>query len=151
MSVDFSKLTPAPWIARDSRHERSDYCLHGSDELYGLKPNEVGWDILGDGPEDEPTEGHAVVYGIAGDGTIIPERADLEFIALSRNAFDVMMRRGWTAIPMRRGDELWWSVRLKDGSDMDLKFIVNSPSRGLFSDPFTALVEADKWYRENAK
>ncbi len=66
--------------------------------------------------------------------------ADAEFIALARNAFDVMLRRGW-------GVERVW--------DNDLRvyrwYIVTDAPRALregFADPFTALVKADEWMKK---
>ncbi len=67
---------------------------------------------------------------------------DAEFIALARNAFDVMMRRGW--IPTR-----WLSVSGKwgvftdtgDGVPLELQKWPDDA----WPDPFTALVEADRW------
>jgi len=57
MSIDLSKLTPAPWIA-DRREIEVPENFHIYDE-----------------------GGH--------------NEEDAAFIALARNAFDVMMRRGW--------------------------------------------------------
>ena len=71
------------------------------------------------------------------------KRADAEFHALARNAFDVMMRRGW-------GVEQIWNNDLR----IHRWFIVTGLSVALregFVDPFTALVEADRWYRENVE
>lgn len=72
----------------------------------------------------------------------------LEFAALARNALDVMMRRGWGVYAASGpgyhpgGHEYGWQAT--DGDD-------NRIGDTLYSDPFTALVEADKWYRENAE
>lgn len=65
--------------------------------------------------------------------------ADAAFIALARNAFDVMMRRGW-GVENRGG---WYATskygdRAVGGTD-------------LYPDPFTALVEADAWYKQNVE
>jgi hypothetical protein len=60
------------------------------------------------------------------------------FIALARNAFDVMMRRWWYAQPEDDG----WSVVGSGFSE-----VIESRH----ADPFTALVEADKWYKENVE
>ena len=65
-----------------------------------------------------------------------------KFIALARNAFDVMMRRGWG---MHQYETEW--VILPD-EDNELPFEAWL-QRQEFPDPFTALVEADAWYREN--
>ena len=74
---------------------------------------------------------------------------DLTTRELAQNAFDVMIRRGWYAVPIKRMKFTWWVVRDQNGHDMPLAFITSHQSRGEFQDPFTALVEADKWYREN--
>lgn len=75
---------------------------------------------------------------------------DLPFIALARNAFDVMMRRKrWFTSPLGGG---MWTVftgedRIGGGHTAygyfghDLKW----------PDPFTALIEADKWYAANVE
>lgn len=72
-------------------------------------------------------------------------KTDAEFIALARNAFDVQVRRGWFAVPKyfnRPGT--FWIVR------------TSIPNCAIewkeWPDPFTALVEADRWAtdQENA-
>lgn len=62
-----------------------------------------------------------------------------EFVVLARNAFDVMMRRGWSVTPTRSG----WKVRLPD-RDHPVELVT-------YADPFTALVEADALYREHVE
>lgn len=64
---------------------------------------------------------------------------DLTFLQLARAAFDVMMRRGW-GVENRGG---WYATskygdRAVGGTD-------------LYPDPFTALVEADAWYKQNVE
>jgi hypothetical protein len=68
-------------------------------------------------------------------------RSNAEFIALARNAFDVMMRRGWS--PERMGDT--WVVNDEDGR----MFNYQSEELMRWPDPYTALVEADAWYKEH--
>ena len=77
-------------------------------------------------------------------------RVNFEFIALARNAFDVMMRRGWIAVQhcMTPGQETWivlnkFKVAVERGGNSGVYFEA--------ADPFTALVEADKWYKENVE
>lgn len=69
--------------------------------------------------------------------------AALRFAVLARNAFDVMMRRGWNPTKHMPHDKHhgWWHV-VDEWYDEFLDV-------GPWPDPFTALVEADKWYREN--
>jgi hypothetical protein len=67
---------------------------------------------------------------------------DSEFIALARNAFDVLMRRGWAVA--KHFDH--WAVFYNDD---DMTWVVPWDQWPKWSDPFTALVEADKWYKEN--
>lgn len=72
-------------------------------------------------------------------------RTDAEFYLLARQAFDVMMRRGWYAYPaLLVGSQAWRVAGLSMPDDREMDRL------GLFfSDPFTALVEADKWYALN--
>ena len=87
---------------------------------------------------------HGRFIGVMGENY-----TDAEFIALARNAFDVMMRRGWR-VGKKPGCvdafvvESWQQVEGK---------ILWSPvwPGHVSSDPFTALVEADKWYKENVE
>ncbi len=69
----------------------------------------------------------------------------LEASALARNALDVMMRRGWEPrryeCPM--GGNPSWQAYWSDGRCVD--------ATNLWPNPFTALVEADKWFRENVE
>jgi hypothetical protein len=64
---------------------------------------------------------------------------DFAFVLLARQAFDVMMRRGWEAQQYQRQ---WFAV---DGDRMDGRAIVPD---SFHPDPFTALVEADRWTKE---
>jgi hypothetical protein len=66
---------------------------------------------------------------------------DPAFIALARNAFDVMMRRGWG---ITKFDDGWMAV---DDDDM----IIEPSTAPSYADPFTALLEADKWHTENVE
>lgn len=61
--------------------------------------------------------------------------ADANWMFLARLAFDVMLRRGWHASK----DGSRWCVLLPG---------VASKS---YADPFTALVEADAWYRQHVE
>jgi len=76
-----------------------------------------------------------------------PTWADAQFIALARNAFDVMMRREWGVKQCTVGPECepaWYA-------DWSTVTNVEMPDSLYCKDPFTALVEADKWYRENVE
>lgn len=76
-----------------------------------------------------------------------------EFIAIARAAFDVMMRRGWNPM-LNPCDEKTWRVDMNDGTcfayghEDEFNEGVNPAD---WPDPFTALVEADRWYRENVE
>lgn len=74
--------------------------------------------------------------------------ADAEFIAIARNALDVMMRRGWYAVPCNADAVKWivvnaFAVQLERGGNTGTYFTA--------SDPFTALVAADDWFKANGK
>ncbi len=74
----------------------------------------------------------------------IPSAVDAGFIALARNAFDVMMRRGWGVVWFEDGR--WAIVTQGESAHECLAARIS-----LSNDPFTAMVEADKWYRENVE
>jgi len=76
--------------------------------------------------------------------------ADAEFIALARNAFDVMMRRKWWVEPIGGGD-LGWAVFEEVERDGNLRHPPVWMEADPAFDPFTALVEADKWYKANVE
>ena len=68
---------------------------------------------------------------------------------VARAAFDVMMRRGWTL--QRRlvnGAFSEWYVMESDDPDA---CGVTAGNVDCWPDPFTAIVEADAWYRENVE
>ena len=121
--MDMTNLPPAPWQC-DERVR----CM----ALYsGEKVN--CFDDLGE----------TIAY--IGWGTLpafdLPmKRAAWEFAALARQAFDVMMRRGWYAQP---DSEKWYVFGL--GS----LILQGAKQDGPWPDPFTALVEADRWYVEH--
>ena len=77
------------------------------------------------------------------DGGGFVKDADLAFAALARNAFDVMMRRGCCVYSCDDDDGQWWEVTFWDKKDQ--------PPGERHLDPFTALVEADKWAVEQEK
>lgn len=127
MGIDLSKLAPAPWR--------------------GLSGMVIG--------------GHVVAtvdceFYVMGPSAAPPCSAQvhIDFIALARNAFDVVMRRGWSA--KRLIDGRWvamtWAVDphechavILDSNGIEEWDVAARP------DPFTALVEADAWYKANVE
>ncbi len=103
MTLDLSKLTPAPWRLQCAG---SGLVIDAED----LPAADCGGDV------------------------------DAQFIALARNAFDVMMRRSW-------------GVRVTTGVSHQAVFHVHDDGRDIgptcYTCPFTALVETDKWANEN--
>ena len=69
---------------------------------------------------------------------------DAKGSALARNAFDVMMRRGWSS--KRHSDQKQWYVDTPTRIPPD-----GATTRHEHADPFTALVEADLWYVKNVE
>lgn len=119
--MDVTKLTPAPW-----------YAAKGSDEVWH-DTSDRSWFVCDAGHNETVKIGNA--------------EAEAEFIALARNAFDIMMRRGWWSYLCKDG--LWrYSVVLKLERPADLIGGLEGIHLVGYSDPFTAIVEADKWYRE---
>lgn len=91
------------------------------------------------GPPEE--SGHMQIYDEGGHN-----EADAVFIALARNAFDVMMRRKkWFPVP----NGVSWDVCQENGTLEDPELVHAWPMD--WPDPFTALVEADKWYKEHVE
>jgi hypothetical protein len=119
VAMDMSKLTPAPWTCRPS-------CA-GAD---------WGFDV----PELEDADYRDSRFG---------NQADAEFIVLARNAFDVMMRRGWN--PCKSSLSGNWRIDMNDGDYFTIPLDATDIEPWEFADPFTALVEADRWYRENVE
>ena len=91
----------------------------------------------------EPTGKFLLVHGKELVATFERE-ADCDAASLALNALDVIMRRGWTAI--QYVDRTWGVVEC---------YRTDKHPKGLggqsWPDPFTALVESDKWYRDNVE
>ena len=129
MSIDLTKLTPAPWSTGGT-------FMPGS-------PAEQQWVW---GPRVKHTDQ---------SGTVVAERVkptNAAFIALARNAFDVMMRRGWYACRVSVGTQTGDVEKYR--LSKDFRYIIENEdwwlaSQKWYDDPFTALVEADKWYRDH--
>lgn len=127
--MDLSKLTPAPWRTEDAGpdHRRTIVVADCNEAPLGF----VAVAECASGVADNP--------------------ADAAFIALSRNAFDIMMRRKWS--PLKSPVEgQGWRVDTNDGeyfSTMSVLASYREPDH--WPDPFTALVEADRWHVENVE
>lgn len=109
--------------------------------LEGLTPEP--WTVCSV-PEHEEPDTHLIGTNGIFFGRIVgsPGRdaaTDTAFIWLARKAFGVMQRRGWGVVHFPSG----WTIAFKSMSPLE-RF------RGLrWQDPFTALVEADDWWRRN--
>jgi hypothetical protein len=70
----------------------------------------------------------------------VREETMIDFAVLARNALEVMQRRGWGV--MRLSGPPMWKVVDWEGRQI-----------GIFAsiDPFTALIEADRWLTEREK
>lgn len=118
--IDISKLSPAPWY----------FVTPLGDELETL--------VFNDHDEDTPVLSPLVVGSDSCD-------QNWDFIALARNAFDVMMRRGW--VPKRYLGYMW-SVQNGHGDyPPELLGMVDTPEPAVWLDPFTALASADEWLK----
>lgn len=115
MNIDLSKLTPAPWIVRET--DRS-WCAgpDGCPVLLAEMDNDAG-------------------------------RAAVSFVALARNAFDVMMRRGWGVVKLETGK---WV--LEDTARKGWLYL--NGQNWFADDPYEAakqMIDADRWYCENVE
>lgn len=72
---------------------------------------------------------------------------DAAFVALARNAFDAMMRRGWGVFPSQT--EPGWGIVLPHLPQYAPRDKYRWIRAKRWPDPFTALVEADRWYSAN--
>ena len=116
MSIDLTKLTSAPWHTGGTTFRPSG-------------PRKNVWSEAAKGMQS---------------GEILAENCranDAEFIALARNAFDILMCRGWSVY--RRSNKKW-------AVDVPLR-IPHDGGIAVFErdDPFTAVDEAEKWYKEH--
>lgn len=136
--IDLSKLTPAPWAVVEE-------CPEGPFDIGQrtvVGPESVTIiELKNDGCASDPSPDYVHLF-----------KADAEFIALARNAFDVMMRRGWTA---NRQEDGWWVDATFDNADDSDNWHPDNFQRWirekLWPDPFTALVEADRWFKEHVE
>ncbi len=128
--IDLSKLSPAPWssVAQVWQHDPG-----------------------------ERTGKFLLCHGMHIIATFDNE-ADCDEAALSRNAFQVMMDRGWYACRDGFDGELFvgyivCSRPTGKGETFSCPNVMGRHHGPISSwpDPFTALVEADKWYRENVE
>ncbi len=85
--------------------------------------------------------GHELYFGDTFHQQISKE-TDAAFIALARNAYDVLTRRRWGLTKEAGG---FWIVDIRNP---EIQRLMNYPCPTC---PFTALVEADAWYRENVE
>ncbi len=98
-----------------------------------------------------------VVFGAGGGGgefPYLPERSieqakiDAKFIELSRQAYDVMMRRRWGVAESNVVPGLWLAIvsftSLPEGHPLEVQFRSKR-----WDNPFTALVESDRWFSEH--
>ncbi len=88
-----------------------------------------------EGPDEGGDRGRMVIYDEGGH-----TETEAEFIALARNAFDVMVRRGWGVACYGPGR---WVV---PGFSKHW-YVVHAGPPYDYPDPFTALVEADNWLK----
>ncbi len=109
MAIDLTSLSPAPWEVKTNKGSGGSYI-----------PRSGGYPMLL--PEDDSDA---------------RDMAALEFAVLARNAFAIMVRRGWWAVPGMDGkDNMLWKVETTDdSSDKVLE-------GRWWPDPYTALVAA---------
>jgi len=135
MGIDLTKLAPAPWsILRD----------HGIIKAFHPELEEGAVIVLG--PPRGGTHMHPEVFASNEIvGYAMPEA--IEFVVLAREALDVMMRRGWYPVKEQRG----WIVATQGMAAKLTPTLWDGWKAIVAQDPFTALVEADAWYRTNVE
>ncbi len=122
-----------------------------------MNPSELRpapWRYQEECPEQDADVG---VFDATGQSVVVGDCMlcqDLEFVALARNAFDVMMRRGWSVGCHNGKFAAFMPASVPQGKYMaqgSTVVIKDDLEQGYRADPFTALVEADEWYRENVE
>lgn len=89
------------------------------------------WPSITSGPADDASERRSV------DDPMEP--FDMVMCAMARNFLDIVMRRGWGVVKFQSG----WAIAFPD-------IVVPHDIRGLrWNDPFTAVLEAEKWWVAN--
>ncbi len=145
--MDLTKLTPAPWGHYHPSELPKDIRF-----AWGVGVGETGGYLFRLTSSHDPK-----LSGGGGGGHNPPKDVDAAFISLARNAFDVMMRRGWGAASVNyeegqapRFGIVWGTL---GGVSKGAKFWedVNPLCSMHWPDPFTALVEADRWYVEHVE
>lgn len=133
MTIELEKLSPAPWYVQQNRD-------HPTASPFVCRPGEGGIAVMQWLCHEQTPEAEADM--------IRKVEVNAEFIALARNAFDVMMRRAWYSVPRKADASEWivlnaFAVELERGGNTGVYFTS--------SDPFSCLVEAEDWYRDGPK
>lgn len=128
---DLTELTPAPWHAEPWNTFPNGY-------LYGPLPC-----------HSDPIPPGLMKY----HPPMSFRWTDAEWIALARNAFDVMMRRGWGVDTDDSDPPRWFPIVDSRQGDAHHVLYGKMPGTELpdWPDPFTALVEADEWLKKQEK
>lgn len=121
--IDLSKLTPAPWEVHDGGRPDHSICAVQGDGCRPLFERTLfeRWDCKTD-------------------------TTDAEFACVARNAFDVMQRLNVDIVVAVC--TMFSSKEMSHAQRKDFAAFVAGQN---FTDLFTALVEADKWYRQNVQ
>jgi hypothetical protein len=132
MSIDLSKLSPAPWQARCL--EPHTVQINGKPFVAPPHVARVYYD-----------EHRRRVTEMLLDGK---HAVDLEFAALARNAFAVQMETGWYAVRIDSGNDVGKWMLARTFWAYTNAFAAWCQEH-VFADPLTAIVETRKWYVEN--
>ncbi len=140
MTFDFTNLAPDPWEVehRMIKSPEETHCVvvdaNGKALFDGLNSDTA---VIGKVHDDD-----AVGYYDRGSYD------NLAFAALARNAFSVMVRRGWGVY--RSAIDGKWQVDARIGVHIQAIAVREAFAKG-FDEPFTALVSLDQWYAENVE
>lgn len=137
MQFDPTKLPPAPFAVSPNVHDSWGWIRDAEGAPAGR--TDCSW-LLGDLDEFRRTHEYGSPEYKRGPEAV----ANLaEFCAVARNAFDVMMRRGWGVVHRQSG---WFAAIPEECFQNEIAF-----RKMRWPDPFTALVESDKWWIENVE
>lgn len=134
--MDITKLPPMPWTVRPLPHDN-----------WGTVRDDTGCVVLNTITAMDIAERKHLGEFNSPEHKRGPERAATvaEWVVLAAAAWDVMMRRGWSASIDLQSDDprKWYAVGI------DCSLITGTKEFPYHDNLFTVLVEADKWHKAN--
>lgn len=127
--------------------------MHGDERIDLEKLTAFPWDsVRGQQAGSSPPAAYFLMRGPRVVVAKFKTEEDCDFAAMASKACEVMVRRGWTVKSWIPGSQDGKAKRRFGVVDENWFWIHGDDYwRQSRHDPFTALVEADKWYRDNVE